>query len=128
MDSLKESEEEESSASSSRVDARDELPDYLGVDANGCSRQRIDLFHMNREGCEWEALTRLVETDMLQHIGVLQVSFHNYGVAGIGDLLPKYCLIREALEQTHRQVEASDGFTRASGQGSGQSTAPQTWT
>ncbi len=107
MDSLKENEEEESSALLLRVvDAGDELHNYLGVDANGRSRQRIDLLHMNCEGCEWEALTRLVETNMLQHIVVLQVSFHNYGVAGIEDLLPKYCLIREALEQTHRQVEA----------------------
>ncbi len=107
MDSLTKNEEEENSAFLLRiVDARDELRDYLGVDANGRSRQRIDLLHMNCEGCEWEALTRLVETNMLQYIGVLQVSFHNYGVAGIGDLLPKYCLIREALEQTHHKVEA----------------------
>ncbi len=79
-----------------RRKAVDELRDTLGVDANACSRQRIDLLHMDCEGCEWEALTRLVETDVLQYIGVLHVSFQNYGVAGIGDLLPKYCLIRKA--------------------------------
>jgi FkbM family methyltransferase len=88
------------------VDAKDELRNYFVVDADGHSRQRIDLLHMNCEGCEWEALTRLMETDMFQYIGVLQVSFHNYGAAGIGDLLPKYCLIREALEQTHKKVDA----------------------
>ena len=61
---------------------------------------------MNCEGCEWEALMRLAETDMLRHVCVLQVSFHNYGADGIGDLLPKYCLIREALEKTHDKIQA----------------------
>ena len=49
---------------------------------------------------------RLAETDMLRHVCVLQVSFHNYGADGIGDLLPKYCLIREALEKTHDKIQA----------------------
>jgi FkbM family methyltransferase len=109
MDSLKKKEDEEGSALLLRVvDARDELRDYLGTDSNGRGRgrQRIDLLHMNCEGCEWEALMRLVDTDMLQYIGVLQVSFHNYGAAGIGELLPKCCLIREVLEQTHQKMEA----------------------
>jgi FkbM family methyltransferase len=83
------------------VDAKSELMQYLNQNfAN------IDILHMNCEGCEWEALMRLAETDMLQKVRVLQVSFHNYGDAGIGALLPKYCLIREKLEITHEKVEA----------------------
>jgi hypothetical protein len=47
--------------------------------------------------CEWEMSMRLTEANMLIHVRVLQISFHNYGEKGIGHLLPQYCLIREHL-------------------------------
>ena len=88
------------------VDAQAELLTYLNLGDNALQRQKIDLLHMNCEGCEWGALMRLVVTDMLHYVGILQVSFHNYGTEGIGNLLPQYCLIREALEKTHHKVVA----------------------
>lgn len=80
------------------VDAGTEVKAYIGQQVPW---GKIDLLHVNCEGCEYELLLRLVETDMLRHISVLQVSFHNYGAKGIGDLLPKYCLIRESLVKSH---------------------------
>lgn len=66
----------------------------------------IDLLHMNCEGCEWELLERLIQADTLKHVKYIQVSFHNYGERGIGNILPRYCLIREALTRTHEKIIA----------------------
>jgi hypothetical protein len=62
---------------------------------------QVDILHINCEGCEWELLLHLAQLSMFHLFAILQVSFHNYGERGIGGLLPKYCIIREALLQTH---------------------------
>lgn len=66
--------------------------------------ERIDVLHVNCEGCEYDMFARLAEQDMLQYFVHIQASFHNYGAGGIGDCMSKYCLIREALERTHVQA------------------------
>jgi len=70
--------------------------------ARGVSQ--LDILHVNCEGCEWELFLRLAETASFGKIAVIQVSFHNYGVDGIGALVPKYCVIRDALLKTHTPV------------------------
>lgn len=68
------------------------------------SRSEIDILHLNCEGCEWELLLRIAERKLFSIFSVIQVSFHNYGATGIGDLLPKYCVIRSELSLTHYPV------------------------
>lgn len=81
-------------------DVREELQTMM------MGRDYIDVIHLNCEGCEWELLSRLAQLDMLRVFRYIQVSFHNYGEDGIGELLPQYCLIREALMKTHEKADA----------------------
>lgn len=90
----------ESAQTMAIVDGVDELKRLM--QASG--RTTIDLLHMNCEGCEWELLSHMASTNMLRHVHYVQISFHNYGSLGIGDLMPQYCLIREALLRTHTPV------------------------
>ena len=69
-------------------------------------RSHVDVLHVNCEGCEWDFFERLLETDTLRQIKYIQMSFHNYGERGIGNLLPRYCMIREGLLRTHKKVVA----------------------
>lgn len=89
------------------VDAYEELSKYAKATEASSNKAKIDLLQVNCEGCEWEMFVRLIQTNVLQHVGVLQISFHNYGSERIGALLPQYCLIREALEKTHDKVVAA---------------------
>lgn len=83
------------------IDGATEILDLL----KGAARDRVDVVHLNCEGCEWELLQRLADGGVLPRVATLQVSFHNYGKAGIGDLLPKYCLIHEKMRRTHALVK-----------------------
>lgn len=92
------------------VDASDQIHQILrNVNYKNYSSKQfelIDILHVNCEGCEWEMFPRLLETGALSYVRYIQVSFHNYGKKGIGSLLPKYCLIREGFEKTHKRIEA----------------------
>jgi FkbM family methyltransferase len=78
------------------VDGAVELAAFISMGA-----PQIDILHLNCEGCEWDLLKRLSSASFLQYIGVIQISFHNFGGLGIGHLLLDYCAIREALLETH---------------------------
>jgi FkbM family methyltransferase len=83
------------------LDGRAAIANFLSSGSH-----QIDILHINCEGCEWEFLERLASTDMFRFIAILQVSFHNYGANGIGEHIYQYCLIREALEQSHYPVNS----------------------
>lgn len=88
------------------VDAAEEINELLKNESlrQSSKRERIDLLHINCEGCEWELLTRLLEQNMFPLFTNIQMSMHNYASEGIGKHLPVYCLIREGLLKSHTPV------------------------
>eukprot|EP01062_Namystynia_karyoxenos_P014528 TRINITY_DN1522_c0_g1_i1.p1 TRINITY_DN1522_c0_g1~~TRINITY_DN1522_c0_g1_i1.p1 ORF type:complete len:390 (+),score=97.36 TRINITY_DN1522_c0_g1_i1:100-1170(+) len=66
------------------------------------SSPRVDLLHVNCEGCEWEMFSALHRSDLLRRFRVIQIQTHNYprdyafkgGIEG-------YCKFRKNLRETH---------------------------
>mmetsp|Transcript_44542 Transcript_44542/g.147654 ORF Transcript_44542/g.147654 Transcript_44542/m.147654 type:complete len:281 (-) Transcript_44542:237-1079(-) len=64
--------------------------------------RRVDLLHLNCEGCEYELLSSLTARSALaQRFGVVQFGTHNYPGDGVRTIVPQYCAIRRALSRTH---------------------------
>jgi FkbM family methyltransferase len=59
----------------------------------------IDMLSINCEGCEFEILPALILNDMLQYFRIIQFASHMILVPHSSCI---YCLIEQALEQTHR--------------------------
>ena len=67
---------------------------------------RIDLLHINCEGCEWEMLESLLFSGRtIKDVKYLQISFHNYSSKGLGAVILQYCRLHEKLQQTHELVQ-----------------------
>jgi FkbM family methyltransferase len=64
---------------------------------------RIDLLHVNCEGCEWELWKSIFDNDMAQHIRTMQVGTHavNAVIGGDGD---NYCGFEQLMRRTHNVV------------------------
>ncbi|XP_052794489.1 uncharacterized protein LOC128227730 isoform X2 [Mya arenaria] len=61
----------------------------------------IDLLTMNCEGCEFEALETLLETNLVSHLKNIQWATHST-IGGIKEPIERYCRIQELLSRTHR--------------------------
>lgn len=83
------------------VDAAVELQRIIQYTPRG----RIDLLHINCEGCEWELLESLGPERALSNVTHVQISFHNYSTKGLGAVVLQYCRLREMIEQTHVLVK-----------------------
>eukprot|EP00561_Arcocellulus_cornucervis_P004263 CAMPEP_0185821162 /NCGR_PEP_ID=MMETSP1322-20130828/24781_1 /TAXON_ID=265543 /ORGANISM="Minutocellus polymorphus, Strain RCC2270" /LENGTH=263 /DNA_ID=CAMNT_0028518523 /DNA_START=51 /DNA_END=839 /DNA_ORIENTATION=- len=68
------------------------------------------LLHINCEGCEWSLLPGAVRSGFVQDVPVIQVGFHNYGDAGLGQRAIEYCEIRKQLSRTHKLVDGAVPF------------------
>jgi len=60
---------------------------------------RIDLIHVNCEGCEWEMWEALLEHDLLRQIGTVQVGTHWF--PQVIDIEERYCTIEGRMKETH---------------------------
>jgi len=64
---------------------------------------RIDLLHVNCEGCEWEMLENLIEArSVINNIRSIQFSSHFF--SQVPDLVSRYCRIKKDLAKTHNMV------------------------
>jgi FkbM family methyltransferase len=61
---------------------------------------KIDLLKINIEGGEYEVLSRLIETGLINHIDNIQVQFHNIET----NSRTKMIEIKSILEKTHRST------------------------
>ncbi|WAQ98412.1 hypothetical protein MAR_022785, partial [Mya arenaria] len=59
----------------------------------------IDLLTMNCEGCEFEALETLLETNLVSHLKNIQWATHST-IGGIKEPIERYCRIQELLSRT----------------------------
>ena len=62
----------------------------------------IDLLTVNCEGCEYDILDSILDSNMVQYFRHIQISFHHF--KGLGDTLKRYCEYQEILKRTHRVV------------------------
>jgi FkbM family methyltransferase len=62
----------------------------------------IDLLHMNCEGCEWEMLERLISSDIVDKVQILQLGTHWF--EDIKNIEQRYCTIESKLATTHRRI------------------------
>ena len=63
---------------------------------------KIDLMHVNCEGCEWELLESLLTAGMTSQICTLQLGTHWF--KQITDIEHRYCTIDSKLQATHTVV------------------------
>jgi len=63
---------------------------------------KIDLLHVNCEGCEWEMLENLIEDDIHKNIRMVQFSSHYF--RQVKDITSRYCNIKSELRKTHTMV------------------------
>ena len=64
------------------------------------SRGKIDLFHVNCAGCEWEMFENIIENGLHKRMKVIQFATHFF--PKIEMINTRYCNIREALKTTHK--------------------------
>jgi len=85
----------------------------LGVD-------KLDLLHMNCEGCEYEVIPALADAGLLTQVDVIHLSLHavltdaetvtcspmdgSCGMEALMLALVRYCDLGKVLERTHRRV------------------------
>ena len=62
----------------------------------------VDLLTVNCEGCEYDILDSILDSNMVQYFRHIQISFHHF--KGLGDTLKRYCEYQEILKRTHRVV------------------------
>ena len=63
---------------------------------------QITLLHVNCEGCEWELLESIIESDEHTKIKVIQFGSHYF--SQVKDIATRYCNVRSQLSKTHRMV------------------------
>jgi len=64
--------------------------------------EKIDLLHVNCEGCEWEMLENLIEENIHKSIRMIQFSSHYF--RQVKDITSRYCNIRAQLGKTHTMI------------------------
>ncbi|CAF1496499.1 unnamed protein product [Didymodactylos carnosus] len=62
----------------------------------------FDLLHMNCEGCEYDVLERLIETNLIRYIRIIQFGSHR-PKAIRATIDQRYCCIQQQLTYTHEK-------------------------
>ncbi len=62
----------------------------------------LTLLHMNCEGCEYEVLERLIDTDLIKHVRYLQFETHRPKSIQ-STIAERYCSLQERLNNTHNR-------------------------
>ena len=62
----------------------------------------VDLLTMNCEGCEYDILDAVLDSNMVQFFRHIQISYHH--LHGLGNTLKRFCQYQEILKRTHRLV------------------------
>ncbi len=62
----------------------------------------LTLLHMNCEGCEYEVLERLIDTDLIKHVRYLQFETHRPKSIQ-STIAERYCSVQEKLNNTHNR-------------------------
>ncbi|KAK3102546.1 hypothetical protein FSP39_012100 [Pinctada imbricata] len=60
----------------------------------------VDLLTINCEGCEYEVLDSLLDSNLINNIHHVQISFHH--INGLGNTLERWCQYQQLLSRTHR--------------------------
>ena len=87
--------------------AKNTSDDFVELQIRDSSKQlrkiskqgKIDLFHVNCEGCEWEMFENIIENGLHKKMNVIQFATHYF--QQIEMISARYCKIREALKKTH---------------------------
>ena len=66
---------------------------------NSFGVEHIDLIKINIEGAEYDLLTHIIDSGLIDHINYLQIQFHDF----VPDAARRRLGIRKALSHTHRE-------------------------
>ncbi|KAK3103382.1 hypothetical protein FSP39_018843 [Pinctada imbricata] len=62
----------------------------------------VDLLTMNCEGCEYDILDAILDSNLINYFRHVQISFHHLN--GLGDTLDRWCQYQQLLSRTHRLI------------------------
>ncbi|CAF3774630.1 unnamed protein product [Rotaria sp. Silwood1] len=72
----------------------------LSTTSNGIITGELNLLHLNCEGCEYDVIERLVKTNLIKYIRIIQLGSHR--PAAIHTTVnQRYCCLQQMLSMTH---------------------------
>jgi FkbM family methyltransferase len=73
----------------------------VGVHSNTVDGE-LTLLHMNCEGCEYDVLERLIDTDLIEYVHYLQFGTHR-PISIQSTIVERYCALQKKLNETHKR-------------------------
>ncbi|KAK3104091.1 hypothetical protein FSP39_024336 [Pinctada imbricata] len=68
----------------------------------GVGIYEVDLLTMNCEGCEYDILDAILDSNLINYFRHVQISYHHLN--GLGDTLDRWCQYQQLLSRTHRLI------------------------